>query len=293
MNNVAPCQEGSLPTIRTPKLFTPLAAARIGSTRFLFYVDENNMVRGVQSTDTPQPPWKEEPSLSAMQIHCAHYSQLAASTLEKSNAQTICLYYQTANQNGAIQMLRYSNTTEKWDSEDTESTPTVFDDLLRGTSITALPMRSGLHAPLDSPLPVVYLQSKTLKLAHSQGNQVEIMRSLGLTFAPNTSFAIVDDGHNLCFFYTSSHSNHLKSIVIKDGKASTPWKVATPTPRSAIAAVRPTKDRIVLFYQSLNCETGSVELASMTFRMVSTTSETQTKPTNLWPVSHAKFTKLA
>jgi hypothetical protein len=117
--------------------------------------------------------------------------------------------------------------------------------------------------------------------------EVETIRSLDLRFAPHTSLTAVDDGTNLYCFYTSSQNNHIKMIVIKDGKASDPQTVATPTPRSAIAAVHPTRDRIVLFYQSLNYEAGTVEVSGMTFSRVATASSNAQ-----WPVAQAKSTKL-
>lgn len=76
-------------------------------------------------------------------------------------------------------------------------------------------------------------------------------------------------------------------ITIKDGKATAPQTVATPTPRSAIAAVLPDKNRVVLFYQSLNNETAKVELRGMTFPRATTMS------TEHWPVTQAKSTRLA
>ena len=96
--------------------------------------------------------------------------------------------------------------------------------------------------------------------------EVETIRSLAIRFAPHTSLAAVDDGTQLYCFYTSSRNNNIKMTVIKDGKASAPIAVETPTPKSSIAAVLPTNDRIVLFYQSLNAEAGTVDLKGMTLR---------------------------
>jgi hypothetical protein len=75
-------------------------------------------------------------------------------------------------------------------------------------------------------------------------------------------------------------------MVIKDGKASGYQTVASPTPRSSIAAVLPTRERIVLFYQKLNYDVGKVELVAMTFPRVATSSE------NPWNIAQATSTKI-
>lgn len=54
-------------------------------------------------------------------------------------------------------------------------------------------------------------------------------------------------------------------IGIGNGVASNPRIVATPTPRSTIAAVLPIPSTIVLFYQALNREEGTVELRGGAF----------------------------
>ena len=88
---------------------------------------------------------------------------------------------------------------------------------------------------------------------------------LDLKFAPHTSLTTVDDGTKLYCFYTSSNNNSIKVIVIGNGVASNPRIVATPTPRSTIAAVLPIPSTIVLFYQALNHEEGTVELRGGAF----------------------------
>ncbi|KAF4627645.1 hypothetical protein G7Y89_g10511 [Cudoniella acicularis] len=277
-----------------PKLFTPLAAACIGSTRYLFYVDDKNFIHGVQSRSTP---WPEDTGLLQLHIPCAHYSQLTAITISKNNFQAICLYYQTPNRDAAIELLSYSTKNGRWVAGAPDMTPNppppappprVVDPPLYGTSITAVPVRNGLHVIPQSSLPVVYLQWDTLALCSFAGFSIEVetIRTLDLRFAPHTSLTTVDDGATLYCFYTSSQNNHIKMIAIKDGKASEPQTVATPTPRSAIAAVIPSRDRIVLFYQTLNFEAGKVELQGMTFQRLATSS------TNPWPAAQAKSTHL-
>lgn len=117
--------------------------------------------------------------------------------------------------------------------------------------------------------------------------EVETIQYLDLRSAPHTSLSTVDDGENLYCFYTSSQNNNIKMITVKDGRATAPQTVATPTPRSAIAAVLPDKNRVVLFYQTLNFPSTEVELRGMTFSRAATLSTEQ------WPVSQAKSTKLA
>jgi hypothetical protein len=69
--------------------------------------------------------------------------------------------------------------------------------------------------------------------------------------SPHTSLTVVDDGSDLyCFYITNDNS--IQMIRIDEGAAERIIdKVASPTPRSSIAAVMPRrqKDRIVLFYQ--------------------------------------------
>jgi hypothetical protein len=106
----------------------------------------------------------------------------------------------------------------------------------------------------------------SLRLTHK--TEVQIVQELDLRFAPHTSLTAVDDGETCYCFYTSSRNNNIKMITIKDDRASPAQIVATPTPRSAIAAVLPTKDRIVLFHQSLDAEVGAVNLVGVTFTRV-------------------------
>ncbi|KAI1170076.1 hypothetical protein F4777DRAFT_595574 [Nemania sp. FL0916] len=276
-----------------PKLFTPLAAAYILSDRCLFYLDEDNVIRGVRSTNDP---WAPETSLAALNVHCAHYSQLTAITLSRNGFQAICLYYQNTDRDAGIEMLGLSTKNNTWVKGRPDMTPNppppqpavrVVDPPLYGTSLTAVLARDGLRVidGENSWLPVVYLQWDTLALAHSQDSQVETIRSLDLRFAPHTSLTAVDDGRNLYCFYTSSRNNSIRMVVVKDGKASAPQDIATPTPRSSIAAVMPNNDRIVLFYQSLNADVGSVELNSITF----VRGESSVAP---WQASNARRAKL-
>jgi hypothetical protein len=142
--------------------------------QYLFYVDDNNIVRGVNSTNTH---WPEVPGLSALSIRCAHYSQLTAITISKNNFQAICLYYQSPDRDAAIEMIGCSTKNKIWVKGVPDMTPfppppapppRVVDPPLYGTSITAVPMRNGLEVIRDSAMPVVYLQWDTLALAHSQ-----------------------------------------------------------------------------------------------------------------------------
>jgi hypothetical protein len=112
-----------------------------------------------------------------------------------------------------------------------------------------------------------------------------------LRFAPHTSLALLDDGTAHHCFYTSSNNNMIRKIIISNqGNALPAEDVATPTPRSAItAALSPSKDRIVLFYQCLqngagNKNLGNVELYFMTFikpTAANTTAWTRTNATKL------------
>jgi hypothetical protein len=173
-----------------PKLFTPLAAAYIGSTRasisriyrraqvgltmkqYLFYVDDNNIVRGVKSLKTP---WPEDTGVSGLGIRCASYSQLTAISFSKNKHQAICLYYQTPKKDAGIEAISYSTKNGTWVKGMPDMTPDpppppprVVDPPLYGTSMTAVPTRKDLQIISNSIMPVVYLQWDTLALAHSQ-----------------------------------------------------------------------------------------------------------------------------
>jgi hypothetical protein len=69
--------------------------------------------------------------------------------------------------------------------------------------------------------------------------------------SPHTSLTVVDDGSDLYLFYITN-DNSIQMVRVDEGAAERIIdKVASPTPRSSIAAVMPLqqKDRIVLFYQ--------------------------------------------
>ncbi|KDR69999.1 hypothetical protein GALMADRAFT_160159 [Galerina marginata CBS 339.88] len=260
-----------------PKLFTPLAASTIASTKYVFYVDDTNTLRGLKSG----PTWAQEATLAALAVRVAHYSQLAAVNIAENNFEAIVLYFQSPKKDAGIEFVSLSSKNNQWVKDKPDMTPIpppppvppprVVDPPLYGTALTAVRTRPGIEV-FASKMPVVYLQWDTLALAHSQESKVETFRTLDLKFAPHTSLAIVDDGTQLYCFYTSSHNNNIKMITIKDYKASPPVIVGTPTPRSTIAAVLPTKDRIVLFYQALNFDLSTVELKGLTFVRNTTTN---------------------
>lgn len=99
------------------------------------------------------------------------------------------------------------------------------------------------------------------------------IHGMNLVLSPQTSINAVDDGSNLYCFYTSN-DNVIELIQINDGESSDPEHIASPTLRSAVAAVLPKPGKIVLFYQDLNVETRKIELYAMTL----------TKPAN--PLDH-------
>ncbi|KAH9485861.1 hypothetical protein JR316_0002776 [Psilocybe cubensis] len=268
-NHVVSRYQGSVERPNAPKLYTPLAASVISSTKYVFYVDDTNTLRGVKS-----PNWAQEAGLATLAIRVAAYSQLTATTIAENGFQAICLYYQSPRRDAGIEMVSFTTKTNQWVKGIPDMTPIppppppppprVVDPPLYGTSLCAVKVRPGISVIPNSKMPVVYLQWDTLALAHSQEAMVETIRTLDLKFAPHTSLAIVDDGALLYCFYTSSQNNHIKMITIKDYKASAPVVLGTPTPRSTIAAVLPTQDRIVLFYQALNFSVGAVELKGLT-----------------------------
>ena len=81
------------------------------------------------------------------------------------------------------------------------------------------------------------------------------MEDLKLKFAPHTSLTAIDDQDVLQYFYTSSDSNFIKRVIVHANDKMEFDTLATPTPRSAIAAVRVKPGKVVLFYQALEKET--------------------------------------
>lgn len=81
------------------------------------------------------------------------------------------------------------------------------------------------------------------------------MEDLKLKFAPHTSLTAVDDIGGLQYFYTSSDDNFIRRVIVKNNGQMEFDTLATPTPRSAIAAVRVKPGKVVLFYQALEKET--------------------------------------
>jgi hypothetical protein len=78
------------------------------------------------------------------------------------------------------------------------------------------------------------------------------MEDWKLHFAPHTSLSAVDNEGGLQYFYTSAKDNFIRRVIINDqGKMDYSPNLATPTPRSAIAAVSVKKGKVMLFYQAL------------------------------------------
>jgi len=249
---------------KAPKMFTPLATASIGQTRWLIYVTDDNILHDVVFKDGE---WQEG-TLSSLQqpdgqvgIRCAPYSKLAAATVNIGGKDIICVYYQTIGQHGPVTMISFvpgnSWTTRLADILDFINALKAYEDPpLYGTSLTAVKPRNGIVIPQEEEqnmhLPVVYLQWDTHALAHAQGNEIRPIPGLEkFMLSPHTSLTVVDDGYNLYCFYIAN-DNVVRMIRIEEGKATkVVEKVATPTPRSGIAAVMPLEyqDRIVLFYQ--------------------------------------------
>jgi len=270
-------------TNNAPKLFTPLAAADFTpmksaqkDTRYLFYVDDSNILRDMVSERGTN--WKEG-TLSQLTVTVAHYSCLAATTVSNDLYNVICISYQLPDKSAAIKMVSYSGRDKRW----VRTTPDLRDPPLYGTSLTAVLPRPGiLVAPAGTPearLPVLYLQLDNLKLAHSQGGEpaeipgFEVDRR-PLVFSPHTSLTAVDDGTRLyCIF--KSNGGDIKMIEIVNGRPNAPEKFdqINPTPRSAIAAcLSPSKTQIILFYQSLNKETMKIDLFGLTLYKRTATS---------------------
>ncbi|RYP20745.1 hypothetical protein DL765_002625 [Monosporascus sp. GIB2] len=239
-----------------PKLFTPLAAAYLGDARV--GVTYNSFVVPVDAADLEtRNKWVAGRLFSDRGIKVAHYSNLAAITVPNKWGTSICVYYQTPGEDAAIESVNFKQGQSRWEVD----TRRVTDPPLYGTSLTAVLARDGIQlnksVPFDpnSSLPVVYLQWHSLELAHAQGKEVRRMEDLKLKFAPHTSLSAVDDIGGLQYFYTSADDNYVRRVIIKSNGQMEFDTLATPTPRSALAAVRVKPGKVVLFYQALEKET--------------------------------------
>jgi len=81
------------------------------------------------------------------------------------------------------------------------------------------------------------------------------MDDMKLKFAPHTSLSAVDANGGLQYFYTSSEDNFIRRVIIKNSIQMEFDTLVTPTPRSALAAVRVKPNKVVLFYQALEATT--------------------------------------
>ncbi|KAK3936799.1 hypothetical protein QBC46DRAFT_418178 [Diplogelasinospora grovesii] len=233
-----------------PKLFTPLAAAYMQpNNRHVFYLDDKNILRG---------------------YHFNTSSRTFADTgLASLNVEPSASITRPRTGRRAIKMVSFSTKNNRWVQGAPDMIPVppppqppvnVRDPPLYGTSLAAVPTRPGIGfvTGSDAELPVAFLQWDNFALAHSQGSEVEVIRTLNLRFAPHTALTTIDDGKGVHLFYTSSRDNLIKRVLISDGRASAAQEIARPTPRSALAAVIPQQR------QTLDDVVGVVALEGMT-----------------------------
>jgi hypothetical protein len=244
-----------------PKMFTPLAAASLGKTRYLIYVNDDNILQDIICKDGE---WEKGKLCNLKDfdgktgIRCAPYSKLAAATVHVDGKDVICLYYQADGKNGPVRMISFvpGNSWKIIFYPDGRMVAQWVDPPLYGTSLTAVKPREGILVQekdeKQRQLPIVYLQWDTHALAHGQGDKIQVIPGLEeFQLSPHTSLTTVDDGANLYCFY-KTNDNAVRMVRLGDGKATEVLdNVITPTPRSYIAAVMPLKhkDRIVIFYQ--------------------------------------------
>jgi hypothetical protein len=244
-----------------PKMFTPLAAASLGNTRYLIYVNDNNILQDIIFKDGE---WQKgqlcnlKDSDGKTGIRCAPYSKLAAATVQVDGKDIVCLYYQADGKHGPVRMISFvpGNSWKVTYWPDGRMEVQWVDPPLYGTSLTAVKPREGIIVMKDDEkqkqMPIVYLQWDTHALAEGQGIKIQPIPGLeNFQLSPHTSLTTVDDGGNLYCFY-KSNDNSVRMIQIGDGKAvEVLHSVVVSTPRSNIAAVMPLqhKNRIVIFYQ--------------------------------------------
>jgi hypothetical protein len=143
--------------------------------QYVFYVDDNNIIRGGKRVlIDSEPSWEEETALSTLAVRCAHYSQLTATTISENIYHAICIYYQSPANDAGIKMISYSTKNNRWVNGMPDMTapppppPNANDPPLYGTSLSAIPWRAGLEVITGSKMPVVYLQWDNLSLACAQ-----------------------------------------------------------------------------------------------------------------------------
>ncbi|KAI9764890.1 MAG: hypothetical protein M1839_005693 [Geoglossum umbratile] len=237
-NPVLSRYRGGEPLSDAPKLFTPLAAAYLGDVRYLFYVDDDNIIRDRRIAPDTNNKWVAGKLFSDMHIKCAQYSKLAAITVSNRWGTSICLYYQSPDEDAAIKSVNFKQGQSNWQVDTTR----VTDPPLYGTSLTAVLARDAF---------LWCISNGTVLNWRIRKDQVRRMDDMKLKFAPHTSLSAVDDIGGLQYFYTSSDDNFIRRVIIKQNNQMEFDTMATPTPRSAIAAVRVKPGKVVLFYQAL------------------------------------------
>lgn len=258
-------QDEDTPYPDGPKFYTPLAAAFLGDTRYLFYVDDNNNLRDYKKGPARGDDWVAGSLYSDLGYKCAQYSKLTAASVTNTWGTSICLYYQSNEKDAAIKQVNFKLGQPRWQVDTTR----VTDPPLYGTSLAAVRPRDGLVVDKSQPdavkgLPVVYLQLDTLQLAHAQGSLVQPMEHYKNKFAPHTSLSAVDPNGGLQYFYTSTDNNVIRRVIFKSHTEQQYDTLGTPTPRSAIAAVCAKANKVVLFYQAYNPKPERVQLYAMT-----------------------------
>jgi hypothetical protein len=243
-----------------PKMFTPLAAASLGNTRYLIYLNDDNILQDIVFKDGEWQKGKlcELTDVSGKKgIRCASYSKLAACTARVNGQENIYVYYQADGKHGPVRMISFvpGNSWRMTLQKDGSIVVQWVDPPLYGTSMTCVKPREGIIIQKDEvqkQLPMVYVQWDTHVLAEGQGTMIRPIPGLEeFQLSPHTSLTTVDDGGNLYCFY-KSNDNNVRMIRLADSKAEEViHTVVVPTPRSYIAAVMPLKhkDRIVIFYQ--------------------------------------------
>ncbi|KAM7211268.1 hypothetical protein V8F06_013346 [Rhypophila decipiens] len=255
-----------------PKLFTPLAAVRFEGVRYVFYVDDENLIQGIRKI---KDDWEDCGLSGQVKVQCAAYSQLSAAeaTSSKSTFKGICVYYQSGARDAGINLVSFSTKTNRWVNGVPDLTPNpppppprVVDPPLHGTALSAVGYRNGIGFVQTSELPVLFLQWDNFALAHAQGTDVAVISTISARLAPHTSLAVVDDGTALFCFYTSSRNNQIKVFKMSDDRTtSEPQEVGTPTPRSAItAAYVPAQNNIIVFHANLDADANVVKLMAVT-----------------------------
>ena len=145
--------------------------------QYLFYLDQNNVINDLVNE---KGQWKPG-DLKNLAVKAAHYSKLAAITVQESGNGIIYVYYQPRELSGHIYVVGRHNG--KWHLDGQLQDKSADHPPLFGTSLAAVYSASSASTSKQSePTPVLFLQEKNLELATLDGKGMVSPPPSTLTF---------------------------------------------------------------------------------------------------------------